>query len=494
MKDYLKSVVLLTFIVVLALLILHYLPTINVFGTQLRNVDLLGDIRVSNSSMDVDGTAVLIDSTTLALNLDTTNISITTIDSVTVPNVEDSVLFSEKERRFLSTRKIVKSDSLVSHSPIIDYADSTQRGMYQFYSALSHVDEPGNYARIAFFGDSFVEADILTADLRNFLQEKYGGCGVGFVPITSEMRFFRRSVKHDFKGWSSFIVTQKPFKKKHLGLGGEYFIPTSKAYVEYSGQSKFGTLLDTCSVASIYYNIEEPLEIVQRINSGVSDTLTLVEIGGVRRLEAFGNIGRVRWTVPKDSSAVFYGASFDGENGITLDNFGQRGSSGYSLSSIPFSTFQGFNDVRPYQLIILQYGLNVVAKNVNNYDYYKKGLTKVISYLKKSFPQAGFLIVSVGDRNAKGDDGNYHTMPEIESFIKVQKAIAKENNIAFWNLFEAMGGEDSMVDLVKSKPAKANLDYTHINFIGGKFLGEKLYEALVDGKNNFDNLEIYVEE
>lgn len=494
MKDYLKSVVLLTFIVLLALLGLHFLPKISMFGIELKEVDMLADVRVGINQRDLDVDDATVDSTALYSKLDTTNLSLfqDSLEVVAIP--ADTIKLSAKEDYYLNTKRISRSERVDSLSRIIDYADSTQRGMYPFYMALDNVATKGNYARIAFFGDSFIEADILTADLRNLLQKKYGGRGVGFVPITSEMRFFRRSVKHDFKGWTTHTVTQKGYQKKNLGISGEYFSPTSKSYVEYTGQTKFGTLLDTCNVASLYYTLSDDMYITERVNSANLDSIALFATNKVQRHQYLGEIGKIRWSIPKDSTALFYGASLDGDRGVILDNFGQRGSSGYSLSSIPFKTLSEFNELRPYDLIVLQFGLNVVAKNVKNYDYYKKGLSKVISYLKKCFPHSGFLIVSVGDRNSKGSDGYYHTMPEIKYFIEVQKQIAKENNIAFWNLFDAMGGEDSMVDLVEAKPAKANLDYTHINFIGGKYLGEKLFEAVVQGKTSFDNMEVYVDE
>ena len=144
-------------------------------------------------------------------------------------------------------------------------------------------------------------------------------------------------------------------------------------------------------------------------------------------------------------------------------------------------------------MIILQYGLNVVSPEVYDYTYYKKQMKIVISYLKKQFPQAGFLLLSVGDRDFRSDDGSYRTMPEIKYFIEQQREIAIENNIAFWNMFEAMGGEDSMYDLVHSDPAKANLDYTHINFRGGRFIAKKLFESLIHGKSSFEKGEVYAE-
>ena len=60
------------------------------------------------------------------------------------------------------------------------------RGMKPFYEALGGMASLGRPVRIAVLGDSYIEGDIITADLRNLLQDRYGGCGVGFVPMASE--------------------------------------------------------------------------------------------------------------------------------------------------------------------------------------------------------------------------------------------------------------------------------------------------------------------
>ena len=54
-------------------------------------------------------------------------------------------------------------------------------------------------------------------------------------------------------------------------------------------------------------------------------------------------------------------------------------------------------------------------------------------------------------------------MPGVKNLIRYQQALAANTHVAFWNMFEAMGGEGSMVEMVNSKPAMANYDYTHIN-------------------------------
>ena len=73
------------------------------------------------------------------------------------------------------------------------------RGMKHFYEALSKVKTMKRPVRIAYFGDSFIAADIFTADLREMLQQEFGGCGVGYVPVTSSISGYRPTVRHTFE-------------------------------------------------------------------------------------------------------------------------------------------------------------------------------------------------------------------------------------------------------------------------------------------------------
>ena len=181
----------------------------------------------------------------------------------------------------------------------------------------------------------------------------------------------------------------------------------------------------------------------------------------------------------------------DGTQGIAVDNFSLRGSSGLSLRSIPVRTMREFNELRPYDLIVLQYGLNVATERGRNYDRYRDGMLTTIAHLKQAFPQAGILIVGVGDREYKTEEGSLRTMLGIKNLIRYQQNLAADSGVAFWNMFEAMGGEGSMADMVHAKPSLANYDYTHINFRGGKHLAELLYEDLVYGKEQYDRRRAY---
>lgn len=375
---------------------------------------------------------------------------------------------------------------------IEDYGDSTLRGMTLFYRALDDLARRPRTVRIAYFGDSFIEGDILTADLREQLQCRYGGCGVGFVPVTSLTSGFRPTVRHSFRGWESHSAMDSArFDRTLLGPSGHYFRPLSGASVELRGQATYASRLDTCRRATVYFRSRGSLRLAIQMNRDSVRTRELPPSGDLRALHVDGRIGSLRLAVERADSALFYGLALDDTCGLALDNFSLRGSSGLTLRSVPVETLRQFNRLRPYDLVILHYGLNVASPGVSNYDYYTTGMQTVIRRLKEAFPQAAILLVSVPDRDRRADDGSLQTMPGIRHLVRGQQRLAADESIAFWNLFEAMGGEGSMATLVNARPPMANHDYTHINFRGGRRLAALLYDALVYGKEQYDRRRAY---
>ena len=148
---------------------MYFLPALKVDGYTLRKVDLLSDLR---------------------------------------PEPVEEVLCDSDSLELLPVVKPVFVDTCKTGMVCIeDYSDSTMRGMSRFYDALAQRASSRRPVRIAYFGDSFIEGDILTADLRAMLQSRFGGCGVGYVPVTSRIAGFRPTVRHEFSGWQSHSVT-----------------------------------------------------------------------------------------------------------------------------------------------------------------------------------------------------------------------------------------------------------------------------------------------
>ncbi len=456
MKNKVADTFLFTLLVVSGLLALHFLPSVSIGGKTLRQVDILADLR---------------------------------------PDMSDDAMLADSAQMILPPLpKPVFVDSCKQGVTCIeDYADSTGCGMGFFYEALEKRAELGRPVRIAYFGDSFIEADILTADLREMLQERFGGCGVGYVSLTSPISGFRPTVEHSFEGWTSHTVTDSVgFDRSCQDLSNRYFSASPGASVTLKGVRKYASLLDTCAVSAFYFRSPDSVRVSALVNGKQSSVFNLPGDSLLRTVSVKGKIGSVKWTVEDaDENATFYAATMDPKEGIVLDNFSTRGSSGQQLMGVPAALLKQYNRLRTYDLIILQYGLNVASEKGVDYNYYKTPMKRVVNYFKKMFPQASMLIVGIGDREYKTNTGELRTMPGVRNLIRYQQALAAETKSAFWNMYEAMGGEGSIVKMANNKPPMANYDYTHINFRGGKHVAKMLFDALVYGQEQYERRKAY---
>lgn len=331
--------------------------------------------------------------------------------------------------------------------------------------------------RILFFGDSFIEGDIFTASLRDTLQSRFGGRGPGLIPITSEVARFRSTISHSFSNWriSSIIQNQIDGEVPLFGPLGSSAVPEEGNYVEYKPGKGQGLLPG----ADLLYASKA----VRRVRITLDDTTVSERILGMapvlRREKISTRPGRrIRLEIQEPDSITLFGVDFSQGAGIILDNMAMRGNSGMSLTRISSAVWREFDKNEDTRLVVLQYGLNVVGeKDSTNYAGYVASMERVVEKVKLAFPKSSILIISVSDRSTNVD-GNYRTIPGIIAMRAAQRTLAQKTGVAFWDLFAAMGGENSMPQFVNRQPPMAGKDYTHVNFLGGRMLSGKLADAL----------------
>jgi len=427
-------------VVVAGTLLLSFIPGFNCGESEFKKVDVLADIRINKT---VDTTA---------------------IDTI-APELKPEY-----------------ADTCRNGMICIDDYSADHDALNRFYDALSS----NRQVRIAYFGDSFIEGDILTGSLRNLFQEKYGGNGVGFVPINCLTAGFRTTVVTSANGWEEHCLTDSVFDRRKQGISGYYFIPQAGSSASFSCRTATENKTDTCSEASLYFITDGGLKFTTTVNRQTKEQHNATGSPDIQEVSVSGRIGQLRITIDNPGKNTrFFGVTLDDEDtGVVVDNYSLRGISGETLRSIPEKTLQDLDKLRTYDLIVLQYGLNVATKTGSKYDYYKKAMTEVINYLRKNLPSTDFLLVSVGDRAAK-IDGEMKTMPGVKNLLVTQQEIASACGIAFWNLMDAMELDGGIVEYVKSKPPKANLDYTHINKLGGESVAKHLFETIEYEKERY---------
>ncbi len=358
-------------------------------------------------------------------------------------------------------------------------ADTTQPSLANFLQKLNALKAgKKRKIRIGYFGDSMIEADLLTQTLRKLLQKEFGGSGVGFVPVTSQVSQWRETASDFYSdGWQD--ENFKTGSKGSMFFSGHVF-RSNGDWVEMGDKTiTDSTALIEKSLLCGYLN--EPVSIT------VNNTPVPIKASkSFNRILLGKDLKRKIKVAVADERLPVYGISFESESGIIVDNFSFRGISGIELNKIDTSFLNAVNNNGPYyDLVVFQYGVNVLYHaNDVNFGWYKDLFLPVIKKVKKHFPDTDILMISTADR-AFSYDGEYQSAKGIDSLIKVQADIAYQTGCNFYNLFATMGGKNSIVQWADAKPSLARKDYVHPNDRGCTVLGERIFDAVMKEYNKY---------
>jgi lysophospholipase L1-like esterase len=412
-----------------------------------KRINLISDITKKHPGDDIDGTDSLD-------NADTS--LVITIHSAIKDKTTDFYLYQTPHR-------------------IINFNIDTTASVLERFVKKLHDLKSGKKRkiRIAYFGDSMIEGDLLTQTLRKLLQQAFGGSGVGFVPITSQVSGFRTTVMDNYSGGWQDENFKSDGDKSHLFVSGHLFRSTGD-WVQMKDQ----TVTDStavieksllCGYASHPVNVtlnNSPFT-VHAVNSFNRIVLAKDKNTGIKLAVA-------------DEQLPVYGISFETESGIVLDNYSFRGITGVEFAKIDSAFLSAIAAGNPYDLIIFQYGVNLLFRpNDKNFSWYARALLPVVTKLKNCFSESDFLLVSTADR-AFRYGGEYRSAIGIDSLVKVQALLAYESGSGFYNQFETMGGTNSIVEWAARNPSLANKDYVHPNHRGAEVLGKYFFEAIMN--------------
>ncbi|MEC4117683.1 hypothetical protein VSP20_11995 [Myroides phaeus] len=423
----------------------------------------------------------------------TSNIVVDSLMLEAIQNVEGGTGIVDSKVKKNSVVKFDESVVYVTEEDILSNEDvNSFKGMAyleSFFARLYAVEQAqGKRVRIAYYGDSMTDGDLIVQDLRKNYQSKYGGSGVGYVSIMSESAQSRQSVIHRYSNnWKmqSYLNVKRP--QKPFGVSGQvYFVKDSirPTWVSYqAGNIKNMTSLNS---PTLYYGASnnkrgEVLVIIGK------DTITkkLSINSELNKLKiADGSVKQVKLMFKHADSIPIYGMDFSANSGVQVDNFSSRGNSGLPLSLFKVSLMQKYQNNLDYSLIILHYGANVLNYGSLNYSWYTKQMNKVVAHLKQSFPKANILVISTADKSTKYET-EMRTDSAVVPLMKAQRAYAMEAHAGFFNLYQAMGGSGSMIKWVEEAPTKANKDYTHFNHRGAQVIAQMIFKQLEEGYEDY---------
>ena len=357
-------------------------------------------------------------------------------------------------------------------------SSSNPTALSEFFRSLHDlVKKKRKKVRIAYFGDSMEEGDLVTQDLRRMLQDSFGGSGVGFVPVTSIVAGFRQTIIHSFSSnWDDINFKSANKASANLFISGHSFFSDANSVVTYRAVNQ--PRLNNFSKVSVLFGSPA---------AGNNNDATILANGTPYPVKATEPVNILNLSLNTNelklgissTTVPLYGAAFEADTGVVVDNFAFRGISGIEMDYFSEKYLHSVQSARPYDLLIFHYGPNLLFRpNLIDFTWYARKMQPTLQKIKNAFPQTSILVISTADKGSRYN-GEWHTQKGVRPLIDVQYTMAGNAGADFFNLFNAMGGEDAIVRWVNAEPALANRDYTHANHNGAKKIGEMIYNAIM---------------
>ncbi|HYL36380.1 MAG TPA: GDSL-type esterase/lipase family protein [Bryobacteraceae bacterium] len=355
-----------------------------------------------------------------------------------------------------------------------------------FYQALWRTESklPGAVTRVLHYGDSPVTADSITADVRSLLQEHFGDAGHGFVLVAKPWAWYgHRGVEVSGKGWHIAPASQARARDGFHGLGGVSFQGEA-------GASSHIVLKEDHARMEVQY-LRQPGGGALAISSagqgiGQIDTSAAESDPGFYVVPLPAGAREIDLTVERGPVRLF-GVSFERDQpGVIYNSLGLNGGQVQVVVRY-FEKTQWAAQLQHQRpdLVVLNYGTNesIYADYIER--YYPGELREVIRRVKTAVPNASVLVMSPMDRGQRDSTGQITTVPTLPRLVEIQQQIAAEMGCAFFNTFQAMGGEGTMGRWYQSQPRLVSADFMHPLPGGARKVGVLLDQALESGYRQF---------
>ncbi len=359
--------------------------------------------------------------------------------------------------------------------------------MKPFYEALRRTEQKKGTTRVLHWGDSVIVADMVTSTVRRKLQERFGDSGHGFMLVSIPWEYYiHQQVEHAASdNWRDTLITHGVLKDKQYGIGGVVTTGHSKgAWATFGTVDKGKTGRNLSKFQVFYGTSPDGGEVLIQVDGqdkatfstrgeGLTDklhTVTFPDGPHDIRLQSNGG-GPVR----------LYGVVLERETpGVVYDCLGVTGSRASTFIRFDVPHFERQLAQRNPDLMIVMTGSNQSKFKGMDMAQYEQEYTTMVKQIRKARPNSTCLVASAPDR-AEKTNGQLTTSPLIPKIVAIQHKVALANGCAFWNTYEAMGGQNAMLAWHRHRPRLASGDYTHLTMAGGEVLGALLYEALMAG-------------
>jgi lysophospholipase L1-like esterase len=353
-----------------------------------------------------------------------------------------------------------KPQPIVAPKVVVDSTTDSRVFLKTFYAALASTDT--QVVRVVHYGDSQIEEDRMSQQIREVLQARFGGRGVGLMPLAQTIT--SRTVKQQLHMNGRMVQPQAIRRymvyapKRDQRADGLYGVMGQVAIMNDSIVKGSEELMAVCTPQD-ERNRYTKWQILA--DSTISDSI----VGDTVWLRGKGKV---------------YGLSQESETGVIVDNIPMRGCLGLVFTKIDSAQLATFYREANVRLIILQFGGNAIPSNRNpgTISGIVKGLRQQVQYLRTLAPEASILFIGPSDMLTQ-EDGEWITYPMVPYMDKLLRKMALEENIAYFSLYRWMGGAGSMKHW--QEIGLAGSDGVHFMRSGARKAGNAVANWIVDG-------------
>lgn len=370
-----------------------------------------------------------------------------------------------------------------------NFIHNDSSSLVQFYEKLYQLQQlKSSRISIVHIGDSHIQADALSGLVRQKLQLKFGNAGRGFVfpyrlAKSNEPSSYKSSTNKvwDYK---RNVFIDKPLP---IGLGG-YTIESRDSLAEINLMVKDQPGLGYAFTKFTLFHDKNPenfdITICDDLNcergtfqyKNKNQNPFVSEIVFDKPIKQVVLKNKCVDTICQKSTRV-YGMLLENDSTGVLYNM--IGVNGAEYRHYNFSKYflEQLNYLKP-ELVIISLGTNEAFGGSFNKDIFYKQIDSMVVSIKSKNPNASFLLCTPSDsykRSRNGRIKNPFVKDAQETIIKY----ALDNNIAYWDLLEVMGGWGSMQNwYLKQLSAR---DKVHFTSKGYQIQGDLLYNAIIEG-------------
>ena len=351
--------------------------------------------------------------------------------------------------------------------------------MRVFYERLDRlIFEGEGQIDILHLGGSHIQADVFSGQMRRELQELAPGlkAGRGLVfPFNLARTNNPRNYKTEYTGeWKGCRSVEK---KKNCNLGLTGMSATTRDTLThikmYSADPDY--LSYDFNKVKVFHTVDENSFTILADSSILLATRIDSE-GGFTELTFPQHLDTLEFSIVKtaeeQSSFTLFGVKFENDDpGISYHAVGVNGADVPAYLRYP-QLAKHLRSVDP-DLIILSIGINDAYYPSFRVGKYKENYRELIGRIQEVSPNAAIVFTSNNDSYFKKRYANLNG----KKVVTAMQELAMEYRAGFWNMFEIMGGFDSMPWW--EYEGLARTDKIHFTRAGYTLLGDLFFSALV---------------